>query len=197
MGHRACESRADPPPPVPPLPAPALPRTEADREDLFAEARALPRRVELAAPGAVPVGGAVVAGFHADGRASVYRGQGAADHLDPAGRLMRAFRTGPVGGGPDGAHRLYRTQGGTLAELVRRRTPGRTALVRRDLGGDELAAFLADARAALRRLAADLEGDRLEPLRTAGADCRADLAAFLKTCLPADGPLAPRYKGKR
>ena len=148
----------------------------------------MPRRAELAAPGEP----AVVAGFHADGRASVYRGQHAADHLDPAGRLMRAFRTGP-----DGVPRLYRTQGETLAELVRDRSPERTALVRRDLGGGELAAFLADARAALRRLAADLTAGRLTPLRTAGADCRADLAAFLRRCLPADGPLAPRYKGKR
>ena len=168
-----------------------MPRAEADREDLFAGATALARRVELTAAGLPAAENPVVAGFHADGRASLYFGHAAADHLDPAGRLARAFRTGP-GGEP----RLYRTQGGALAELVRRRAPDRTALVRRDLAGDELAAFLAAARARHAALF-DALTDGSAPTRAAGADCRGELAARLRAALPADGPLAPRYKGKR
>ena len=165
-------------------------RTEADREDLFAEATALRRRAELRVPDLPRDENPVVAGFHADYRAGLYFGLTAADHLDPAGRLTRAFRT--VGG----EHRLYRSQGETLAELTRRRGPDRTALVRRDLGGDELAAFLAAARARHAALLAALTGGA-ELARIAGADCRAELAAFLRTALPPDAPLAPRYKGKR
>ena len=165
-------------------------RTEADREDLFAEAVALRRRVELTAPGLPAAANPVVAGFHADGRAGVYCGGNSADHFDPAGRLARAFRTAN-----NGEPVLYRSQGATLAELVRRREAGRTVLSRRDLPADELAAFLAATRDRLRAVAAALTDG--PPTRTAGDDPRADLAAFLLAAVPADGPLAPRYKGKR
>ena len=163
-------------------------RTETDRDDLFAEAASMPRRIECAGDGDAPI----VAGLRSDGRTSVYFGGTTADHLDASGRLLRAFRTGP-----DGVHRLYRTQGDTLAELVRSRSAGRTALLRRDLEPEELAGFLAETRSRLRALAAELRGGSITVLRSAGEDCRADLIAALAAALPADEPLAPRYKGKR
>ncbi len=95
-------------------------RHESDREDLFAEATALVRRAELSGPGhAAPV----TFGFRKDGGWSVYFGDDPAYHFDGDSRLKRAFHSG----------RLYRTQGHTLAELVRERTPNSTLLHRRDL----------------------------------------------------------------
>ena len=169
-------------------PAAPLSRTETDRDDLFAEAAAMPRRIECVRNG----GAAVVAGLRSDGRASVYFAGTTADHLDAGGRLLRAFRTGP-----DGVHRLYRTQGDTLAELVRSRSAGGTALLRRDLEPGELAAFLAESRARLRGFAAELRAGSTTAVRSAGGDCRTELAAALAVALPTDEPLAPRYKGKR
>ncbi|MFH5805735.1 hypothetical protein [Alienimonas sp. DA493] len=166
-------------------------RTEADREDLFAEAVALVRRAERVLPNLPEEQNPVVAGVHRDGRVSVYCGGAVADHFDSAGRLARAFRSAG-----DGTPRLYRSQGDTLAELVRRRAADRTTLVRRDLAAEELAAFLAATRARLGVLAAGLAGPET-PRRVAGEDPSADLAAFLAAALPADGPLAPRFKGKR
>ena len=167
-------------------------RTEIDRDDLFAEAVALSRRVELVTPTLDRTERPVVAGFHRDGRASVYYGSSFADHLDAAGRLTRAFRTAP-----DGAPRLYRSQGCALAELIRYRSSERTALVRRDLQSGELEAFLSATRVRLHALARLLAEGNHELLRMTDEDPRAELAAFLAAALPTDGPLAPRYKGKR
>ena len=161
------------------------------------------RRVELAVPGLPGCENPVVAGLHADGRASLYYGPTAADHLDPAGRLMRAFRTGrpeskdPAAGRDGlGEARLYRSQGDTLAALTRVRTADRTELRRQDLDPWQLWRFLEKARRRLAELAKAL-ADGTDPRRVAGADPRGDLAALLAAALPADGPLAPRYKGKR
>ncbi|QDT13951.1 hypothetical protein [Alienimonas californiensis] len=165
--------------------------TEADRDDLFAEAVALVRRAEHVVPGLPDEQNPVVAGLHLNGRVSVYCGGTVADHFDPAGRLARAFRTDA-----EGTPRLYRSQGDTLAELVRRRSETGTTLVRRDLGPGELAAFLAATRARLAVLAAGLAGPEASR-RVAGEDPSSDLSAFFAVALPADGPLAPRFKGKR
>ncbi|NNJ25360.1 hypothetical protein [Alienimonas chondri] len=167
-------------------------RTESDREDLFAEAVALRRRVEFVVPGLPGAMNPVVAGVHRDGRVSMYCGGAAADHFDPSGRLTRSFAVGA-----NGVPRLYRSQGDTLAELIRECSADRTTLVRRDLPTEELAAALQAIRDRLRTVAAALADGSAEPLRITDDDPRADLAAFFATALPADTPLAPRFKGKR
>lgn len=106
-------------------------RTEADREDLFAELRSFPLRVEWRRLEGEEF---VTGGRRNDGSAAIYFGGDPVYRFDGAGRLRRAC--------VDGA--LYRTQGTTLARLVRERTPTETLLKRRDLTPQELAAWLAE-----------------------------------------------------
>jgi hypothetical protein len=121
-------------------------RGEAHREDLWAEAVALTRRVELFVPGlAEPV----VAGLRDDGRLSVYFGSDPAYHFDPQGRLWRAFV----------ADRLYRRQGNTLARLTRIREPTETVLARYDLSTDEYSLFVAEMHQRLKALADHIEAE--------------------------------------
>ncbi len=167
-------------------------RTETDRDDLFAEAVAMPRRAEFVAPDLPNEQSPIVAGVHRNGRVSVYCGGAVADHLDAAGRLTRAFRTGDAG-----APLLYRSQGETLAELIRVRSAAGTSLVRRDLSAGELRTFLAAARDRLRALGRALRAGDEALLRVTDEDPRVELAAALAAALPADAPLAPRFKGKR
>jgi hypothetical protein len=106
-------------------------RTEADREDLFAELRTFPLRVEWQRLEGEAV---VTGGRRGDGTVAIYFGGDPVYRFDGAGRLRRAF--------VDGA--LYRTQGTTLARLVREQTPTETLLKRCDLTPQELAAWLAE-----------------------------------------------------
>lgn len=126
-------------------------RREADREDLFAEAAALVERAELQTRGRPEP---VTAGRRKTGGWSVYFGADPCFHFDEKGRLRRAFAQG----------RLYRTQGHTLAELQRLRTPDETQLRRRDLSPAELTSFLEQAH---RRLA-----ELLDAIRTDGIQLR-------------------------
>lgn len=119
-------------------------RHETDREDLIAEATALEERVELQIPGAAEP---VVAGFHRDGRLSIYFGPDPVYHFDPEGRLRRAFVDG----------NLYRSRGDTLSRLTRERTASTTSLVRHDLNQDELSNFLSAMRWQLRELQRQVE----------------------------------------
>jgi hypothetical protein len=116
-----------------------MPRHEADREDLMAEATALRERVELAIPGEPEN---VVAGFRENGFFSLYFGPDPLFHFDAEGRLRRAFVAGD----------LYRSQGRTLSRLTRTRSGGEVHLVRYDLEPEELAQFLAEMREKLIRL---------------------------------------------
>ena len=87
----------------------------------------MPRRAELAAPGEP----AVVAGFHADGRASVYRGQ----RRRRPPRPRRSAHAGvPHRPGRD-APALPHAGGNAGGNWSADRSPERTALVRRDFGG--------------------------------------------------------------
>lgn len=104
-------------------------RQEAEREDLMAEATALRERVEFAVAGlAEPV----VAGFRTGGQWSLYFGSDPVYHFSDDGALRRAFLGGD----------LYRSQGQTLAQLVRTRTGDQVLLVRHDLTAGELARFM-------------------------------------------------------
>ena len=116
-------------------------RNEVDREDLIAEATALSQRVEMQVPGEPEL---VVAGWRDDGRLSIYFGPDSVYHFDADGGLRRAYAAGE----------LFRSQGSTLARLIRRRGETLVELERYDLTADELQTFMA---AMCRRIAALIE----------------------------------------
>jgi len=127
-------------------------RHETDREDLIAEATALQERVEFQVAGeSLPI----VAGFHRDGRLSVYFGPDPVYHFDTEGRLRRAFVEG----------NLYRSRGDTLSRLTRERTETTTSLLRYDLNPNELAGILSSMRQRLERLERSFESDEIVVLR--------------------------------
>lgn len=127
-------------------------RHEHDREDLLAEATALLPRVELSVPDeAEPV----VAGFRQGGACSIFFGGDPAYHFDARGRLRRAFVAGY----------LFRSQGTTLARLLRERSPDATHLLRHDLTPGELQSFLQHMQGRLQALRAALVKGRTQVLR--------------------------------
>ena len=153
---------------------------EVHREDLFAEATALVRRIEWTMPGeAEPV----VAGCRASGAWSFYFGPDPCYHFDPAGRLRRAFV----------ADRLYRTQGRTLAQLTRHRAQGKVELQRCDLSARDCREFLSQMRArlaALRRAVADEAAVRRRCQPT-DQNLQAELCAAIQQIIAADPAIAP------
>jgi hypothetical protein len=155
-------------------------------EDLMRELVALTQRVELGGPA---VADRIVAGFHRDGRLSVYFGEDVYYQFDPEGRLRRALTNG----------RLFRTQGNGLAELIRVRSAEATELVRRDLDSAELAHFV---RLMLERLGAlreALASGRLEVTRQFPSDALVveRLVGSLEVVLSAAGELAPAINRMR
>jgi hypothetical protein len=162
-------------------------RQEADREDLFAEIRALSPRVEFEVS---PDGPIVTAGFRAaTGGWSVYFGADPTYHFDSSGGLRRAYAKGL----------LYRTQGATLARLDRQRTSEEVQLLRSDLTEAELAEFIDEMR---NRLKAFCESIRLgearvlrqEPPEKKTAEI---LSEALGQILAADPILAPAIPTRR
>jgi hypothetical protein len=113
----------------------------------------------------------VVAGFRDDGRLSIYFGGDEAFHFDPQGRLRRAFAKGY----------LFRTQGHTLARLMRVRTELETELQRHDLPPVELNEFLSRVRQRLLVLARSLQRETATVIEAipAGTDLRPALCARL------------------
>lgn len=194
-------------------------RHEADREDLFAEAVALTRRLQgwlpecphtteqtdsatspdpatppaTRSPNATNVSAAeveLVAGFRADGALSVYLGPERVYHCDAEGRLRRAFLDGV----------LYRTQGGTLAALRRDRTTTETTLWRHDLPPHDLETFHRQMRLDLQHLHKQLTQTNWHPARLAPADDAVlvrDLSAGIVKCLTAEPWLAPAIPTRR
>ena len=161
-------------------------RIEADREDLLAEAVNLRERIELRVPGSEE---AVTIGCNDLGHWSFYFGAEPMYRFDAEGRLRRAVRGG----------KLYRTQGGTLAELVRVRLEQETQLQRRDLLPDEAEGFLAEVRTHLQQLHQAFTTDRCQVLREVGtqADFPARLAALLSRFAAEPITLAPALATKR
>ena len=126
---------------------------EHDREDLIAEATALRTRAEVRAPG---FSEPVVLGLRDGGSLSVYFGADPVYHFDAAGALRRAFVDGV----------LYRSQGASLARLVRDRSvAGESRLIRTDLAPAALADFIVDMQTRLGRLAMDLDSQEARVLR--------------------------------
>lgn len=119
-------------------------RQAEDREDLFAEASALTRRIELGLPHEQEV---VVAGCRSTGAWSIYFGGDPCYHFDPEGRLRRAFVDGL----------LYRTQGDTLARLTRVHTGDSVELRRSDLDDHDRDAFLQSMNLRLHQLRQAIE----------------------------------------
>lgn len=162
-------------------------RIESDREDLFAEAVGLVRRLEGQTDPAQPH---LVVGFRPDQTLVLYLSPDRMYQLDPAGRLRRAYVEG----------RLYRAQGQTLACLTRTRNERETVLYRRDLEEQECAAFHADVQEAIQRFRALLHSDRWHVARRYPVDdvrLEADLDARLAQFLTAEEWIAPPIKGRR
>ena len=108
-------------------------RNEADREDLMEEAVSLVRRIEFQSD---LFSEPLKAGFNSHGWLFVYLGNDLMYRFDEQGRLRRSFVDG----------RLYRTQGETLAVMIRERVfksgePIESNLVRQDLSGEQLETF--------------------------------------------------------
>jgi hypothetical protein len=159
---------------------------EAHREDLFAEATALIRRIELHAPGEVT---AVVAGCRSSGAWSICFGPDPCYHFDPQGCLRRAFVD----------DRLYRTQGRTLARLSRSRQDGAVALLRSDLSAGACRDFLERMRGRLEALRQALSDGTAARLRCHPGECalEAELSAAIRRIIAAGPALAPPIPTRR
>ncbi|MBA4031729.1 MAG: hypothetical protein C0478_12685 [Planctomyces sp.] len=138
-------------------------RHEDEREDLFAETRALVIRgrwVKTAASSLLHnsslenalLADELLIGLRENGWLSVYGDQSRMVQFNQAGEIRRAYRE----------PQLYRGQGGTLARLERRRTSTETILVRHDLTADELTIWLADTQQWLTQLLHLLEAGRYQ-----------------------------------
>ncbi|MFN0199842.1 MAG: hypothetical protein ACKVT0_24070 [Planctomycetaceae bacterium] len=129
-------------------------RQESDREDLFAEAVAFVRKIELRdATDERPE--TIVAGYRRNGLFTVYLSPDEMYQFTESLLLRRAFA--------DGA--MYRTQGSTLAKLTRYRTADVSELLRIDLASAELATFIERTRQHLDQLLNVLENKRYRVVR--------------------------------
>lgn len=163
----------------------AMSRHEADREDLFAEFRSAQMKWEVRCPDWPEP---IVLGIRKNQRLSIYLGQDPCFHFDEADRLQRAFVSGA----------LYRTQGRTLAKLVRQRDPATTTLLRTDLSDSQRDQFLADATTSIRTLSAALTQGEFDILRAEGTKANwAEMTCRIGKIDQQGVQLAPAYPGRR
>jgi len=121
-------------------------RDEHDREDLLAEATALPERVTITlAGGDEPL----FAGFRRDGGASFYLGANRVYQFNSTGQLRRAFVAGL----------LYKAELGRLVSLDRHRSLEVVELIRHELTDVEQHALLEVAQRDLDTLGKALARD--------------------------------------
>jgi len=155
-------------------------------EDLMRELVALTERVELRGPG---VEDRIVAGFHRDGRLTVYFGEDPYYQFDPEGRLRRALIDG----------RLFRTQGNGLAALTRGRNADETVLIRHDLDSAELEQFVGLMVERLRALHDAVSSRSVQVTRQvpSHASVVERLVRSLEVVLSAAGELAPAINRMR
>lgn len=164
-------------------------RNEEDREDLMREAIALFPRAELqVSQEPVPL----FWGVKKSGHFSFYFGSDPVYQFDEHGALRRAYLEGA----------LYRTQGETLARLIRSRSAEESVLNRTDLTVME------------RNLILQTMKDRFEQLQSAFADTagveftkslpeegnselRDQILSHIQLVLQHADQLAPRIRGKR
>lgn len=164
-------------------------RHETDREDLFAETVALVSRAEWQVP---ELPGPVLLGERDNGWYSIYLGQDIYYQFDAENRLRRAYV----------APALYRTQGVTLARLIRDRTGDATFLRRTDLSATELEVVRADLCAILHKVSQAVQRPDVRPSRSVSeesGEVAARLVDRLLRLLPFDRSdwLAPAIRGKR
>ena len=161
-------------------------RIEADREDMMAEAVNLRERIELKVPG---IDHPVTIGCNDLGHWSFYFGPELMCRFDSNGQLRRAVRGG----------KLYRTQGGTLAQLTRVRHDDVTNLERRDLRPDEVEEFLGLVAVDLCHLKDELVAERCEVLREVdtSAEFMTRLTSLLVRLASSPLNLAPALPTKR
>ena len=150
----------------------------------MAEAVALSPRVALLIPDRAAE---IVAGWHTDGRWSVFFGGDPVYHFDSEDRLRRAFVAG----------NLHRSQGTTLSKLTRQGTATETVLLRHDLDSLELSTFLEAVRGNLEQLAHALHQGTASMKQTVpeGADCQPDLAIRINAVIRSGCLLSPTVKG--
>lgn len=162
-----------------------MPRNESDREDLMREATAFVRRAEFHFPGeAKPV----VIGQKRSGAWSVYLGDDPVYQFDASGGLRRAFVD----------HKLFRTQGTTLAQLTRERSESESWLARHDLTDIELAQFRHQATEVLNQLLNGFEQGSAKRIQEQpmGTDCASEFVEVLRSVLSQQIRLAAPIKGK-
>lgn len=136
-------------------------RIEEDREDLFGEATAYPQRGEFAL--SEDEHDVLFVGLKPGMKAAFYFGADPVYQFDGQGKLRRVYREGA----------LYRSQGTTLAQLLRERTAEQTTLVRHDLSPTELQTVLAEMQTQLQDIQKRLNDHKLPLLR-----CTIDGDAF-------------------
>ncbi|MDA1211837.1 MAG: hypothetical protein O2955_04935, partial [Planctomycetota bacterium] len=156
-------------------------------EDIFAEATAFVHRIEFSCEARNEPN--IIAGYRRDGVFTIYFSSDEMYQMTSEGHLRRAL-WGDV---------LFRTQGNTLAQLVRRRTPEITELVRHDLTPEELEKFIRRTNDRLKVLFDDLEQGRLHIVRQSpdGAEIVTDMMRSLRAILSSGLQLAPALPTKR
>jgi hypothetical protein len=155
-------------------------------EDPMRDAVALAERVELRGTESSE---AIVAGFHRDGRLSLYLGEDPYYQFDPQGRLRRALVD----------RRLFRTQGTGLAALTRVPSADAAVLVRHDLDPAELAQFLQAMLTQVGALRESIATGALEVVRQVPSDAPIveRFVESLEAILSAAGALAPAINRMR
>lgn len=162
-------------------------RNESDRGDLWSEAVALTDCVEFVIAGdPTPL----LAGYRPNGWCSIYWGQDVMLQFTPESGLRRAYRLGE----------LFRTQGTTLARLVRHRTEQESILLRHDLTPSELAEFRQWVQEKIQSLHTALTSSQTvvsREARTQSDSVLARLEESLAAILASRQFLAPPIAGKK
>ena len=126
-------------------------RQESDREDLFAEARSLKRRLEADLSGRT-----IVVGFRSNNFFSFFYGQDTVCHFNRAGELRRAYLKGDL---------LRAEPGRKLTRLRRQREFGQTVLSAHECTREETATVLDALRSAASSIFAAMRDERTRWLR--------------------------------
>lgn len=159
-------------------------RDESDREDLIREATALQNRVEWRIRDET---GVIFAGVRSNGSLAIYFGPDPVYQFSIDGGLRRAYAGGF----------LYRTQGTTLAKLVRRRSSQETLLHRSELNSSELSQFLSSMDEKLTRLVQSIADGSAAEIRSVSDGTAPDYETLINAALNASPRLAPAILTRR
>ncbi|WP_437185748.1 hypothetical protein SH668x_002864 [Planctomicrobium sp. SH668] len=161
-------------------------RNELPREDLFAEISSYQSRWEFQLP---MQSRCLVAGIRDDGRIALFLNDDPVFYFNGDNQLLRAFAGGA----------LYRTQGNTLARMIRNRTETVTELLRRDLDAPELNSFMQSVSAEIQSVQDQLNSGASELLRSSLPEqsSSSKLIDRLKRITETPIVLAPAYRTRR